>query len=133
MALNCAFMAFRCIHIYIYMQKKNVFASCCWTVWLNVWFNIQYSNYELHKIRFPFSVQLSPKTSQLLPVSSFQVGTVSNRKLWEMQMSDFLKTMFQDSSQLLSSFNEVPFFGRHWSKTQLKLWKWKFSWKISHL
>ena len=44
-----------------------------------------------------------------------------------------LKRGFRISIQLQSSFNEVRFFGRHWSKTQPKLWKWKFSWKKTHL
>ena len=42
-------------------------------------------------------------------------------------------TRFQISIQLLSSFNEVRFFRRHWSTTQPKLWKWKLSWKQAHL
>ena len=41
-------------------------------------------------------------------------------------------TRFQISIQLLSSFNEVRFFGLHWSTTQLKLWKWNLSWKKAH-
>ena len=44
-----------------------------------------------------------------------------------------IQRSFRISIQLLSSFNEVRFFGRHWSKTQLKLWKWKLSWNKAHL
>ena len=62
-----------------------------------------------------------------------QVFTFLLRKTSFLSISDGLERGLRISSQLLSSFNEVRFFGRHWSKTQLKLWKWKFSWKKAHL